>query len=248
MTHTKVRLVIADSDPILRYDFRQLLSEEADFEVVGEASDGVEAWQMASELKPEILLLELAMPRRLGMDVLRELPRMPSDATAVRVVVLTTAANKWQVLEALQLGAHGVVVKDWATLLLVKAIRAVMAGRFWIGQENVSNITQFLRTLMLSQNHELFHQKNFGLTPRELKVLSLVVAGYSNRQIADQCNIGEDFVKRHLSNMFDKLSVSSRPELALFAVNHRLPLQNVDGMPPRCSHDDREDDDGSNRV
>jgi len=150
------------------------------------------------------------------MDVLSELRRMPTDATPVRVIVLTASASRRQVLDALQLGARGVVLKESATEFLVKAMWTVMAGGRWIGREKVSSIERFF---MLATNRELFGQKNYGLTPRELEALSAVVAGYSNGEIADCCNIGEDNVKRHLSNLFDKLDVSSRLELALFAVN-----------------------------
>ena len=151
---------------------------------------------------------------------------MPANATPVRVILLTAAAEKSQIVEALQLGARGVVLKDSATQLLLKAIQTVMAGEYWVGRESVSNLVQYLRTLMQS-THDEARQKKFGLTPRELEIVSAVVAGYSNKEIAEYFKISEDTVKHHLSNIFDKLGVSTRLELALFAVNQALPLKTL---------------------
>ena len=142
----------------------------------------------------------------------------------MRVILLTAAAEKSQIVEALQLGARGVVLKDSATQLLLKAIQTVMAGEYWVGRESVSNLVQYLRTLMQS-SHDEARQKKFGLTPRELEIVSAVVAGFSNKEIAEYFKISEDTVKHHLSNIFDKLGVSTRLELALFAVNQALPLK-----------------------
>ena len=118
----QVRLVIADDHPIFRDGLRRLLEAEAEMKVIGEASDGAEAVKLARQLKPDILLLDLAMPRHPGLEALRELS-MPANATPVRVILLTAAAEKSQIVEALQLGARGVVLKDSATQLLLKAVR-----------------------------------------------------------------------------------------------------------------------------
>ena len=220
-----VRLVIADDHPIFRDGLRRLLEAEADMKVIGEASDGAEAVKLARQLKPDILLLDLAMPKHPGLEALRDLS-VPANATPVRVILLTAAAEKGQIVEALQLGARGVVLKDSATQLLLKAIQTVMAGEYWVGRESVSNLVQYLRTLMQS-SHDEARQKKFGLTPRELEIVSAVVAGYSNKEIAEYFKISEDTVKHHLSNIFDKLGVSTRLELALFAVNQALPLKSI---------------------
>ena len=228
-----VRIVIADDHPIFRDGLRRLLEAEPDLKVMGEASDGAEAVKLARTLKPEILLLDLAMPKHPGLETLRELavPAAAAAATAapaapVRVILLTAAAEKSQIVEALQLGARGVVLKDSATQLLLKAIHTVMSGEYWVGRESVSNLVQYLRTLMQSSNDEA-RQRKFGLTPRELEIVSAVVAGYSNKEIAEYFKISEDTVKHHLSNIFDKLGVSTRLELALFAVNQALPLKSI---------------------
>jgi DNA-binding NarL/FixJ family response regulator len=201
------------------------LETEPDLKVIGEACDGAEAVRLAKQLKPDILLLDLAMPRHPGLEALREMSSA-SNQNAVRVILLTAAAEKAQIVEALQLGARGVVLKDSATQLLLKAIHTVMAGEYWVGRESVSNLVQYLRTLVQSSGEEA-RQKKFGLTPRELEIVSAVVAGYSNKETAEYFKISEDTVKHHLSNIFDKLGVSTRLELALFAVNQSLPLKPI---------------------
>jgi len=221
-----IRIVIADDHPIFRDGLRRLLESEGDMKVVGEACDGLEAVKMATQIKPDILLLDLAMPHHTGLDALRDLSTRAGGAGPVRIILLTAAAEKKQVVEALQLGARGVVLKDSATQLLLKSIRVVMAGEYWVGRESVSNLVQYLRNLMQSTNEET-KQKKFGLTPRELEIVSAVVAGYANREIAEYFKISEDTVKHHLSNIFDKLGVSTRLELALFAVNQGLPLKTI---------------------
>ncbi len=214
----QIRLVIADDHPIFRDGLRRLLEAEADLKVLGEASDGAEAVNLARQLKPDILLLDLAMPKHTGLEALRELS-VSANAIPVRVILLTAAAEKSQIVEALQLGARGVVLKDSSTQLLLKAIHTVMVGEYWVGRESVSNLVQYLRMLMQS-THDEARQKKFGLTPRELEIISAVVAGYSNKEIAEYFKISEDAVKHHLSNIFDKLGVSTRVELAPFAVEN----------------------------
>ncbi len=219
-----VRIVIADDHPIFRDGLRRLLESEPEFKVIGEASDGAEAVKLARSMKPDILLLDLAMPKHPGLEALRDLST--GSATPVRVILLTAAAEKSQIVEALQMGARGVVLKDSATQLLLKAIHTVMSGEYWVGRESVSNLVQYLRTLVQSSSDEA-RQRKFGLTPRELEIVAAVVAGYSNKEIAEYFKISEDTVKHHLSNIFDKLGVSTRLELALFAVNQSLPLKSI---------------------
>jgi two-component system, NarL family, nitrate/nitrite response regulator NarL len=216
-----VKILIADDHPIFRDGLRRLLEAEKGFKVVAEACDGVEAVDFVRRFQPEILLLDLAMPRRPGLEALRELNH---DSAQVRVILLTAAAEREQIVEALQLGARGVVLKDCGTEILMKSIHAVLGGEYWVGREPVSNLLQYLRSLMESST-KLSRQRRFGLTPRELDIVSTVVAGYANREIAEHFKISEDTVKHHLSNIFDKTGVSTRLELALFAVNQSLPFK-----------------------
>jgi two-component system, NarL family, nitrate/nitrite response regulator NarL len=212
-----IRILLADDHPIVRDGVRRLLETEPDFRVVGQAADGREAVRLVSRCAPDILLLDLAMPRLPGLEVLRELSASDSP---VRTILLTAAIEKEQIIEALQIGARGVVLKEAATELLFKSIRTVMAGQYWVGRAEVADLVQILRALLASSGK--LQERSFGLTRRELEILSTVVAGYSNKEIARQLSLSEDTVKHHLSHIFDKLGVSNRLELAMFAVNHRL--------------------------
>jgi DNA-binding NarL/FixJ family response regulator len=213
-----VEILIADDHPIFRDGLRRLLELERDFRVVGEASDGAQAVELVRKLKPDVLLLDLAMPNLPGLETLAELAR---GEDPVRTIMLTAAIERTQIVEALQLGARGIVLKDSATQLLMKAVRSVMAGQYWLGRESVSDLVAALRDLMPRGGDEP-PQKRYGITPREMEVISTIVAGYTNKDIAQKFSISEQTVKHHLTNIFDKLGVSNRLELALFAVNHRL--------------------------
>jgi len=213
-----LRILIADDHPIFRMGLRKLLESQEDFQVVGEALDGVEAIKLARHLRPELLLLDLSMPKLSGLEVLRELNKL---ALRMRTMVLTVAIEKAQVIEALQLGAFGIVLKHSPQDVLVKSIRAVMAGQYWVGHESVSDLVHALLEFM-PRKEKAPGEQGFGLTQRERQVIALVVSGYTNKDLAQKCGISEQTVKHHLTNIFDKLGVSNRLELVLFAIDHRL--------------------------
>src|SRR6266536_1790642 len=180
----KIRIMIADDHPLFRDGLRKLLESEAGFEVVGEAADGGEVARLADELKPDILLLDIAMPVS-GMEALRELAKASAP---VRTILLTAAVEKRQIVEALQIGARGVVLKEAATQLLFKSIRAVMAGQYWVGRDSVTNLVDTLRGLTAARDSKP-SDTSFGLTARELDILGSIVLGLTNRDIAAKFSI-----------------------------------------------------------
>ena len=134
--------------------------------------------------------------------------------------MVTAAIDRTEIITALQLGAQGIVLKETASEVLFKAIRAVMGGQYWVGRNRVTDLASTLRDLAAS--HPQPSRKNFGLTPRELEIVAVILGGFSNGDIATRFSISEKTVKHHLTNIFDKLGVSNRLELALFALHHQL--------------------------
>jgi DNA-binding NarL/FixJ family response regulator len=212
-----IRILLADDHPVVRIGVRNMLKAEGNFEVVGEASDGDEAITQTLELLPDILLLDLYMPRLPGLEAMRAIM---SGSPRVKILLLTSTITTQQVIEALQIGARGIVTKDALIDQLTGAIGSVMQGDYWINGRRVVNLVGALHELM--QQAAVPERKTYGLTPRELEVVGCIVEGCSNRDIAKQFTISEETVKRHLSNIFDKTGVSTRLELALFAIAHQL--------------------------
>jgi DNA-binding NarL/FixJ family response regulator len=214
----EIAILIADDHPIFRGGLRALIETEPGFKLAGEAVDGEQAVALTRQLKPHILLLDLAMPKLGGLDVVKELsPHPPLDT---RIIILTAAIDDSQIAEALRLGARGIILKDTATQLLIKAVRCVVNGEFWVGRGNVEGLVQALQMAHTMQPEDPV--KKFALTAREMEVLTAIVEGYSNKEIAKRYKISEQTVKHHLSSIFGKVGVSNRLELALFSVHHQL--------------------------
>jgi DNA-binding NarL/FixJ family response regulator len=213
---------MADDHPVVRIGVRNMLQADENLEVVGEAGDGDEAITQTLELLPDVLLLDLHMPRLPGLEATRSIM---SGSPSVKIILLTSTISTQQIIEALQIGARGIVLKDALADHLTTAIRAVASGDYWIGGRRVVNLVGALHELM--QQAAVPERKTFGLTPREMEVVGCIVEGCSNRDIARQFSLSEETVKRHLSNIFDKTGVSTRLELAMFAIAHQLvALQN----------------------
>jgi len=231
-THSRpetVRILIADDHALFRQGLRRLLEEERGFRVVGEAADGVETVKCVHELKPDVLLLDMSMPRRAGLEVL---PELETSASRVRTMILAANIEKSQIVEALQHGARGVVLKECASDVLMESIRTVMAGHYWIGREKVFDILGTLRELQAAGISGK-SQNRYGLTVRELQIVTKVAAGCTNNEIAKEFSVSERTVKHHLTSIFDKVGVSTRLELALFAVFHDLSEEGgVRDLPP----------------
>jgi two-component system nitrate/nitrite response regulator NarL len=213
-----IRIVVADDHPVVRFGVKNMLMAEEGFEVVGEAEDGDVAITQTIELEPDILLLDLSMPRLPGLEAMRAIM---TKSPRVKIILLTSTISTQQVIEALQIGARGIVLKDSVAADLGESLRAVLSGDYWIGGQRVANLLTALHGLM-AKAAAVPEKKTFGLTPRELEVVTCIVEGCSNKDVAKQFTISEETVKRHLSNIFDKTGVSTRLELALFAISHKL--------------------------
>ena len=208
-----VRIVIADDHALVLAGLRKLLESEPDFLVVGEAKSAAEAIARTTALRPDVLLLDVAMPGASGLTVLTEVGRLPG----LRTIVLTAGIEEDERARAFRLGARGILLKDAATDLLFSGIRAVMRGEYWlwrsaVPREQTGAVHSPARPGALRQS----------LTPRERDVLKAIVGGCTNREAAIRLGIGEDTVKHHVTNLFDKTGASTRVELALFAIHHQL--------------------------
>jgi len=211
-----VTILIVDDHPLFREALRCLLETDPGLQVVGEAGDGKSAIRLTRELRPDIVLLDLVMPTGSGLDTLREL----TAVSTARVLLLTAEAPNDEVVRALTFGARGVVMKHTASELLFKSIRTVMKGSHWIGRECVDEVIDRMRERAMAGPSP--RRPTFGLSARELQVVSTIVAGATNEDTARELRISVKTVKHHLTSIFDKTGVSTRLELAMFAVKQGL--------------------------
>ena len=210
-----IRILMADDHAIFRDGLRKLLGADDDIEIIGEASNGNECMRMLTKLKPDILLLDLRMPDKDGLSVLEE---VNFDSLPTRVIVLTAAEDDRDVVRAMRMGARGVVLKQSATELLVKSIHRVHAGEIWLDNHMTAEV---MKAFAKSSEAGVRREKPL-LSDREKEIVQLVAQGFRNKEIGEKLFISEQTVKNHLHNIFDKLGVSDRLELALYAIHHRL--------------------------
>jgi NarL family two-component system response regulator LiaR len=216
----QIRVLIVDDHAIVRKGISALLSTEPDIQVLGEASNGAEGVEKAEALKPDVVLMDMVMPKMDGIEATRRITAMPGGP---RVLVLTSFAADDKVFPAIKAGALGYLLKDSGPNDLVRAIRQVHRGEPSLEPAIASKVL-----------FELAHPPKADpttdpLTEREMEVLRLIAQGYSNRQIADHLVITEMTVRAHVSNVLGKLHLASRTQAALFAL--REGLASVDDIP-----------------
>jgi NarL family two-component system response regulator LiaR len=209
----RIRILIADDHAVVRHGLRALLATEPDLELVGEAADGVEAVAQTARLHPDVILMDMAMPRKTGLEAIYDIKR---DDPQARILVLTSFAEDEQVFPAIKAGATGYLLKDTAPRELLQAIRDVYQGE-------VSLHPTIARKLVgeLKRPPDLPPAEE-QLTEREVQVLALVARGLANKEIADQLFIGERTVRTHISNILGKLHLANRTQAALYAQREGL--------------------------
>jgi two-component system, NarL family, nitrate/nitrite response regulator NarL len=217
-TDQVTRILLADDHTLFRGALRWLIDSEPDMQVIGEAATVHETMLQLKKLHPDILLLDLNMPPDSGMEVLR---RMADAQLSTRAVLLVAGIMRNEILEALRLGARGVVFKDTASKILYKCIRIVMMGEYWVDQACISDLVSLMRSTAPRAAVNGKHGK-FGLTAREREIVATVMDGYTNKDIAQKFALSEQTVKHHLTRIFEKVGVANRLELALLAMNQGI--------------------------
>ena len=209
----RIRILIADDHAVVRHGLRALIATEPDLELVGEAQDGVEAVELTARLRPDVILMDMAMPRKTGLEAIYDIQR---DDPQARILVLTSFAEDDHIFPAIKAGATGYLLKDAAPRELLQAIRDVERGE-------VSLHPTIARKLVgeLKRPPDLPPAEE-QLTERETQVLALVARGLSNQEIAAQLVIGERTVRTHVSNILSKLHLANRTQAALYAQREGL--------------------------
>jgi DNA-binding NarL/FixJ family response regulator len=212
----RIRLVLADDHAVVRAGTRELLEQQSDLNIVGEASDGEEAVRLAHELQPDVIVMDVRMPRMTGVEATR---RIKAECPDVKVLVLTAHDDDEYVFALLQAGANGYLMKTAEIEELVKAIRTVAGGQSTLAPTIAGKVVaQFTSGKTLPEALTNAQDRYEGLTDRELGILKLVGKGLSNKQIGKNLYISDRTVQAHLSNIFSKLGVSSRTEAVMYAV------------------------------
>lgn len=215
-----IRIVLAEDHRILREGLRAILQVERDLELVGEAEDGREAIGQARELQPDLLILDLSMPRMDGLSALEEIKRV---APGTRVLVMTVHRTEEYVFKAIECGADGYLLKDASAAELLLAVRSVLAGeRYLCAAVATTFVTAFLNGRGTRQAAPGPRSPLDTLSPREREVLKLVAEGYRSREIGNYLCISEKTVEKHRANLMRKLGINSATGLTAFAIEKGL--------------------------
>jgi DNA-binding NarL/FixJ family response regulator len=204
-----ISLVLADDHPLVLDGLEGLFDQEPDFQVLARCTDGEQALQAVHDLAPDVLVLDIRMPKMDGLELLRA---MRGEGLKTRVVLLTAALDDDDLIDAIRLGVKGIVLKEMAPDLLIKCVRTVDAGGQWLEKHSVS---QALEKHLAREADERRIAKL--LTPREIEIVRLVAQGHRNKEIAWKLSISEGTVKLHVHHIYEKLGVDNRVELATYA-------------------------------
>lgn len=209
----KIRVLIADDHPVVREGLRGLISFKPGFEIVGEAEDGFEAVLLARKLQPDVILMDLEMPRKSGLDAIKEIK---ADNPQARILILTSFTDDKKIFASLEAGALGYLLKDSSPQELLRAIRAVYQGE-------LSLHPTVARKMLQQQNWPTPPSPTReALTEREMEVLKLVAQGLSNKEIADRLVISGPTVRSHITNILTKLNLTSRTQAVLYALRQGI--------------------------
>lgn len=208
-----VKIMIADDHSMIREGLKNLLELDGDIEVIAEAVDGVDCLSKLEVVKPDVLLLDINMPKKNGLEVLNDLKLRRSK---VKVLVLTVHNETEYLMKAVDIGINGYVLKDSESSELKKAIFAIHSGENYIQP----SLIPALNAKMIEKNEDEVKIEN--LTRRELEVLKLLAVGMYNKEVAEKLKISERTVKNHVSNIFKKLEVTDRTQAAVFAIRNNL--------------------------
>ena len=216
---TRIRIVIIDDHVMVRAGLRMLIEQDPALHVVGDASDLSSAVSLAARTQPDVILLDLDMAGQNGLDIL---PDLQAVAAQSQVLVLTGIRDPAAHREAIRRGALGVLNKEHAADILIKAIHKVQAGEVWLDRVAMAHLLADLRSTTAPLNPDPEREKVAALSDREREVLDLVSQGLKNREIAERLFISDHTVRHHVAAIFMKLGVSSRLELILYAYRHHL--------------------------
>jgi DNA-binding NarL/FixJ family response regulator len=212
-TTPRARVLIADDQTLFRVGLAGLLQDDTRVEVVGQASDGVEAVELAGTLRPDVVLMDLKMPNMDGIEATR---LIVASHPEISVLLLTTFETDDRIIHALQAGARGYVLKDSTLESIVSSLLAVMTGERVMASPVANRVLEMLTGI--TSQREYYD----GLTGRELEILKLVAGGLANKQIAFALRISDKTVRNHMSNLYEKLDISDRSKAVLYAVRKGL--------------------------